>query len=107
MQDQFDAISEPRRREILHLVKGRELAAGAIAAAFEDVSRPAISQHLRVLRECGLIKERRVGTSRLYRVDPSGFKDLRQFFSAFWDERLELLKEEVELDERNTDARFN
>ena len=79
--------------------------AGKIAEAFPDVSRPAISQHLRVLREAGLVSERRQGTSRLYRLDPSGMDDLKLWFSEFWDDRLELLKQEAEIEERNSNAR--
>jgi DNA-binding transcriptional ArsR family regulator len=64
MQQALEAIAEPRRRRILELVKNDELPAGEIAGAFPDVSRPAISQHLKVLREAGLVTERRQGTRR-------------------------------------------
>lgn len=107
MQQQFEAISEPRRRTILRLVRHRELPAGEIAASFPDVSRPAISQHLRVLRESGLVTERRQGTSRLYRLNPAGFDDIREFLADFWDDRLELLKREAEIEERTSDAQAN
>jgi DNA-binding transcriptional ArsR family regulator len=100
MQDAIDAIAEPRRREILRLVRGDELPAGAIAAHFADVSRPAISQHLRVLREAALLSERRDGTRRLYRARPEGLGDLRDFLEQFWDERLETLRVEAEREER-------
>ena len=63
------AIAEPRRQEILRLVWGQERAAGEIATHFE-ISRPAVSKHLRVLREAGLVAERRDGTQRLYRARP-------------------------------------
>jgi DNA-binding transcriptional ArsR family regulator len=66
----WDALAEPRRREILELVRKRELAAGAIAANFA-VTRPAISQHLRVLKHAGLVDE---GTKRLYRARPEGWR---------------------------------
>jgi DNA-binding transcriptional ArsR family regulator len=101
MQDVIEAISEPRRREILRLVRDRELPAGAIAANFGDVSRPAISQHLRVLREAALVTERRDGTRRLYRARPEGLGELRDFLEQFWDERLELLRREAEKEERS------
>ena len=94
-------MAAPRRRDILRLVHGTELTAGAIAANFGDVSRPAISQHLRVLREAGLLHERRDGTRRLYRADPRGLDDLREFLERFWDERLETLKSEAEQEERS------
>ena len=100
MQDAIDAIAEPRRREILRLVGDDELPAGAIAAHFADVSRPAISQHLRVLREAALLSERRDGTRRLYRARPEGLGDLRDFLEQFWDERLETLRVEAEREER-------
>jgi DNA-binding transcriptional ArsR family regulator len=100
MQDAIEAISEPRRREILRLVRDRELPAGAIASHFGDVSRPAISQHLRVLREAALLSERRDGTRRLYRARPEGLGDLRDFLELFWDERLEALRQEAEKEER-------
>lgn len=100
MRDAIEAIAEPRRREILRLVRHAELPAGAIAAHFGDVSRPAISQHLRVLREAGLVVERRDGTRRLYRARPEGFADLREFLGLFWDERLDVLRHEAEREER-------
>jgi DNA-binding transcriptional ArsR family regulator len=102
MQSAFEAIAAPRRRDILRLVHTRELTAGAIAANFGDVSRPAISQHLRVLRESGLLRERRDGTRRLYSADTTGLDALRDYLERFWDERLETLKTEAEKEERNT-----
>jgi DNA-binding transcriptional ArsR family regulator len=100
MQDVIDAIADPRRREILRLVRSDELPAGAIAQAFGDVTRPAISQHLRVLLRAGLLDERREGTRRLYRMRSAGLGDLRAFVEEFWDERLEALRREAEIDER-------
>ncbi len=102
-QEVIGAIAEPRRREILRLVRDVELPAGEIAARFGDVTRPAISQHLRVLREAGLVSERREGTRRLYRARPEGFAGLREFLGQFWDERLEVLRHEAELEERRRD----
>src|SRR6266516_2894138 len=69
MQAVLDAVSNPRRRAILRLVWQRELSAGQIAARFEDVSWPAVSQNLRVLREAGLVRERRDGNRRLYKAN--------------------------------------
>lgn len=89
------AIAEPRRRRILQLVRDGELSAGEIAAHF-DVTRPAISQHLNVLKEAGLVSERRNGTRRLYQARPEGLEELRTFLEGFWDERLEVLKREAE-----------
>jgi DNA-binding transcriptional ArsR family regulator len=100
MQEVLDAIGEPRRREILRLVQSEELPAGAIAAHFGDVTRSAISQHLRVLRTAGLLAERREGTRRLYRARPEGLGDLRKFVSEFWDDRLDVLRREAQVEER-------
>lgn len=93
------ALAEPRRRDILHLVRDDELSAGAIASHF-DVSRPAISQHLRVLKDAGLLDERRDGTRRLYRVRPEGFAELSEFLDEFWGEGLARLKSAAEADHR-------
>jgi DNA-binding transcriptional ArsR family regulator len=95
------AIAEPHRREILRLVWDAELSAGEIASHF-DVTRPAVSQHLNVLKEVGLVSERRNGTRRLYRANPRGLAELKAFLDAFWGERLELLKQEAEREERKT-----
>ncbi len=91
----FSALAEPRRREILRVLADREMAAGEIAARF-DVTRPAISQHLGVLREAGLVEERRDGTRRRYRVRTSGLEPVRTWLEAFWDERLDALKATAE-----------
>src|SRR5690606_28801818 len=151
MQGTLEAIAEPRRREILRLVRSDELPAGAIAQRFADVTRPAISQHLKVLREAGLVTERREGprrlhrarpgglaalpagaiaqrfadvtrpaisqhlkvlreaglvterregTRRLYRARPEGLAELREFLDQFWDDRLENLRVHAERAER-------
>jgi DNA-binding transcriptional ArsR family regulator len=93
------AIAEPRRRDILLLVRDRELSAGEIASQFE-VTRPAVSQHLSVLRDAGLLCERREGTRRLYRARPEGMAGLREFLEDFWTDRLERLKLAAELDQQ-------
>jgi DNA-binding transcriptional ArsR family regulator len=89
------ALAEPRRRRILELVQSGELSAGEIAAHFE-VSRPAISQHLTVLKGAGLLSERRDGTRRLYRARPEGLDELRDFLEGFWTARLDQLKAAAE-----------
>ena len=98
MEEAIRAIAEPNRRRILQLVTAQELSAGEIASRFE-ITRPAVSQHLGVLREAGLVTERREGTRRLYSLRPEGFDDLKSFLEAFWDEGLERLKEAAEVDE--------
>lgn len=85
------AIADPTRRRVLELVRDRELPAGAIADEFA-ISRPAVSRHLRVLREAGLVGERRSGRLRLYRADPRPLEDLRSWLEAYWSGRLAALK---------------
>jgi DNA-binding transcriptional ArsR family regulator len=92
---QLRALAGPRRREILELVHDRERSAGEIASHF-DVTRSAVSQHLTVLRESGLVAERRDGTRRLYRADSTGLVGLKQFVDRFWDTGLDRLKQEAE-----------
>ena len=99
MEAALKAIAGRRRRQILTLVRDGELSAGEIASHFE-ISRPAVSQHLTVLREAGLVDERRNGTRRLYRARPEGLAELKVFLDGFWDERLETLKREAEREER-------
>jgi DNA-binding transcriptional ArsR family regulator len=99
MEAALRAIAAPRRRQILTLVRDGELTAGEIAAHF-DVTRPAVSQHLHVLKEAGLVSERRNGTKRLYRARPEGLAQLKAFLEEFWEERLEALKRESEREER-------
>jgi DNA-binding transcriptional ArsR family regulator len=99
MQNVVDAISEPNRREILRLIQHRELAAGEIAARF-DVTRPAISQHLTVLKKAGLVTERREGTRRIYRARPEGLAELRSFVDGFWEAGLERLKVAAEQEQK-------
>jgi len=78
MEAAIKAIAEPRRRDILRLVRDAEMPAGQIAAHFE-VTRPAISQHLRVLKEAGLVSERRDGARRLYRARPEMLDEVRRY----------------------------
>lgn len=96
------ALAEPRRRAILRLVASDELAAGEIAAAFE-VTRTAVSQHLTVLRNAGLLTERREGTRRLYRARPGGLAGLRRFLDDMWASSLDTARRLVEAEEGITD----
>ena len=95
----LQAIAEPRRREILMLIRSAELTSGDIAARF-DVTRPAISQHLQVLTAAGLVRVRKDGTRRLYQARPEGLTDLRAFLETFWDDQLLHLKQAAEAEER-------
>jgi DNA-binding transcriptional ArsR family regulator len=92
---QLRALAGPRRRAILELVRERELSAGEIASHF-DVTRPAVSQQLAVLRDAGLVAERRAGTRRLYRADSAGLVGLKEFVDRFWATGLARLKDEAE-----------
>src|SRR5829696_8185732 len=98
MEAALKAIAAPHRRQILTLVRDGEL------AAHFEVTRPAVSQHLNVLKEAGLVSERRNGTRRLYRARPEGLVRVKQFLEEFWDPRLEALKREVEREEKQKDA---
>ena len=94
------ALSNETRFEIVKLVRDREMDAGTVARRFK-VTRPAVSQHLSVLREAGLINERRVGSKRLYVVRAEAFNELAEFIEGFWDPRLRRLKRAAEAAERN------
>ena len=106
MQEVLKALAEPRRREILQLVGGRELPAGEIARHF-NVSRPAISQHLQVLKAAGLVSERRLGTRHLYIARREALAELRAFLEQFWDDALSRLTEAAEEEQRRLDNERN
>ena len=106
MEAALRAIAEPRRQQILRLVRDAELSAGEIAAQFE-ITWPAVSQHLGVLKEAGLVDERRDGTKRLYRARPHGLAELKAFLDDFWGDRLEALKREAEREERSKRGKRN
>jgi DNA-binding transcriptional ArsR family regulator len=104
MQTVLKALAEPRRVAILTLLRGGEMRAGDIAKQF-DTTRPAISEHLRVLTEAGLLVLRREGTRRIYAVRQEGFLELRQFLDGFWDDRLARLKAAAEGEAHKTAQR--
>ena len=93
------AIAEPRRLEILRIIGDGEVSAGDISVHF-DVTRPAVSQHLKVLADAGLVTVRREGTRRLYRTRPEGLAELKAYLDGYWGDRLDALKREAEADER-------
>jgi DNA-binding transcriptional ArsR family regulator len=103
MEAALRAIAEPRRREILRLVGDSEMSAGEISSHFR-VTRSAVSQHLRVLKEAGLLAERRAGTRRIYRIRPEGLEELRGFIDSLWEVKLTRLKREAEAEEGRHDA---
>ena len=95
MADAFQVLAEPRRREVLRLVAERERTAGEIAERF-DVTRQAVSQHLRILLEAGLVHERREGARRWYSARPEGLEDVRAYLEAMWPPALARLKAAAE-----------
>ena len=101
MDEQLRALADPTRREILRRLLDHEAPAGEIAGAFA-VSRPAVSRHLRVLREAGLVTVRNDGTSRYYRTDQEALAVVRQRLDSFWNAGLPLLKQAVESRSRST-----
>lgn len=94
----LDALGDPTRRRILELVRDGAKPVGEIAKHV-PVSRPAVSQHLRVLKEAGLVRDRREGTRRLYAVDRTGLAALRTYLETFWDTALAAFKETAEAEE--------
>lgn len=100
----FEAIAQPKRREILHLLAAGELSAGEVASHFA-VTQPAISQHLKVLKQTGLVSERRDGTRRLYSVRPEGLEELHSFLADVLPGGLQRLKRAAEAEQRGADAR--
>lgn len=102
----FTAIAQPKRREILRLLARGELSAGEIASHFA-VSQPAVSQHLKVLKDAGLIVERRDAQRRLYRVRPEGLEDLQGFLAEVMPAGLRRLKRAAEDEQRKADASRN
>jgi len=95
----LQALGDPTRRSVLEELRGGPQAVGEIASRL-PVSRPAVSQHLRVLKEAGLVTERQDGTRRLYRVDPDGLAGLREYLDGFWEEALASFKAAAEAEER-------
>ncbi len=91
----LDALGDPTRRAILARLIDGPLAVGELARDF-PVSRPAISQHLRVLKEAKLVVDRAVGNRRLYQLHPEGFATLREYFEQFWGQALQAFRRKVE-----------
>jgi DNA-binding transcriptional ArsR family regulator len=102
--DTLVVLSSPVRREILRLVWSDEKPAGEIARAF-DMSWPATSQNLRVLKDAGLIKERRSGTSRLYRADRTALRPLETYLRKTWSQKIDRLRLLAEVEERRKSKR--
>jgi DNA-binding transcriptional ArsR family regulator len=99
-EDAMNALGDPTRRRIFDRLAQGPKPVGELARGL-PVSRPAVSQHLRVLKEAGLVRERPEGTRRMYRVDPAGVIALRAYFEAFWDRALGDFQAEAEATERS------
>ena len=93
--DALTVLGDPTRRRIFELVAERPSPVGELAARL-PVTRPAVSQHLKVLRLAGLVQEQRMGTRRLYSLDPAGLETVRAYFDRFWDRSLTAFKDAVE-----------
>ncbi len=83
----IEALGDPTRRSVFERLGERPMAVGELAAGL-PVSRPAVSQHLKVLKDAGLVSERREGTRRIYAVEPDGVAELRAYFEQFWNRAL-------------------
>jgi len=99
MDDVLRALADPTRRAILRLVRDGEVPAGEIAGHFPTMSRPAVSQHLRVLSEAGLVVVRPEGNRRLYRWRREGLSDAAEFLEEMWSDNLSRLKAAAEREE--------
>src|SRR5258708_27574991 len=91
----LDCLGDPTRRKVLERLRSGPLSVGEIALDM-PVSRPAVSQHLAVLKEAGLVVDRPVGTRRVYYIDPRGLSAVRAWFDQFWDQALASFQDEVE-----------
>lgn len=97
------ALADPTRRRVFERLRGGPRPVGEIARGL-PVSRPAVSQHLRVLKEAGLVSERREGTRNFYSVNGDGLAELREYFEQYWDEALAAFKEAAEKGENDDSA---
>jgi DNA-binding transcriptional ArsR family regulator len=94
-QAAFAALADPTRRAVFERLRNGPRAVGEIARGL-PVSRPAVSQHLKVLKEAGLVTDESQGTRRVYQIDPKGLGQMRAWLDRFWTEALSAFKEEVE-----------
>jgi DNA-binding transcriptional ArsR family regulator len=98
--DALSALGDPTRRRIFELLAERPRPVGELAA-FLPVSRPAVSQHLQILKSVGLVHDRAVGARRVYQIDPAGLGVIRAWLDRFWDRALEDFKAVVETDQEH------
>jgi|SRR5690348_3917004 DNA-binding transcriptional ArsR family regulator len=102
--DALTALADPTRRRVFERLKSGAKPVGAIARGL-PVSRPAVSQHLKVLKEAGLVADRPEGTRRVYFIDPQGLGALRKWLDQFWDDALAAFAAEVEKANRESEAK--
>ena len=95
MTNAFAALAEPMRQAIVERLAGRPMAVGELAAQL-PVTRPAVSQHLKILKAAGLVRDQAQGTRRVYRIDPAGLGAIRQWLDRHWEQALAAYVEEVE-----------
>ena len=100
----FKALSDPTRRQVLEALQKGPKSVGAIAAGL-PVSRPAVSQHLKVLKEAGMVDDKAEGTRRVYYVDPRGLAALRTWLDQFWDQALAEFQRQIEEENRKQKRR--
>src|SRR5437588_5985013 len=102
--DALAALADPTRRKVFERLRSGPKPVGRIARGL-PVSRPAVSQHLKVLKEAGLVTDRPEGTRRVYYIDPNGLGALRQWLDQFWDQALAAFQAEVERGENESTER--
>ncbi|MGI8614372.1 MAG: ArsR/SmtB family transcription factor [Nocardioidaceae bacterium] len=97
--DVFTAVADPNRRTLMELLRQRERPAGELVAALPRLTQPAVSRHLRVLREARLVSSRADGQRRVYRLEPTGFAEIERWlrhYQAFWTQALDALHDHLE-----------
>ncbi len=99
-ENALQALADPTRRRVFEHLREGPRAVGEIAARM-PVSRPAVSQHLRVLKQAGLVADERAGSRRVYRIDPDGLGELRRWLDGFWEDALTAFKAYIENDEED------
>ena len=97
----FAALADPTRRRLFERLARRPLPVGKLAAGMA-VTRPAVSQHLKVLKQAGLVRSDRKGTQRIYRIDPRGVQAMHGYLDRFWDRALAAFKQAVEKQEEES-----
>jgi DNA-binding transcriptional ArsR family regulator len=103
-QNALIALADPTRRSVFERLRSGSHSVGQIAQGL-PVSRPAVSQHLKVLKEAGLVTDRAEGTRRVYSIDPHGLAQVRRYFDQFWEDALDRFAAEVEADDETNSKR--